>query len=303
MVPEPLQQLPWYWVLNALQVLLVAIMAWTSILYEVMVAGLADAVALFQTRLDRYCQQHISGCEGQGHGGRIDSEQGRRHHDKHDAVDEGKLAGGQSKGIRASKVRVWAMDEVKIDRPHHGSVSPLQFALEPSVDHPAPLPDLELHLTYLRDIYRSVRRLSSDACAFCSVPSLSLYVCVTLNILLHSYIAIIMYGSGGGEHFAGRTNMFMTGSTVCALRLMVVSCAGSRLLRSGHRLRQTLSELRWPVHTSAAARDALHLLLEQTRRPAAFDVWDLFTMQKKNVLSLFSFVLTYFVIMLQMNVG
>ncbi|KAF0300404.1 hypothetical protein FJT64_003305 [Amphibalanus amphitrite] len=86
-------------------------------------------------------------------------------------------------------------------------------------------------------------------------------------------------------------------------RLAVVNCAGSRLLQSGRRLQEGLAALRWPARPTATARLQLRQMMEWSRQPPELDVWGLCTVQKSTVLSLFSFVLTYYVIMLQFKVG
>ena len=87
-----------------------------------------------------------------------------------------------------------------------------------------------------------------------------------------------------------------------ALRLLIVSCAGSRLIQQGQQLHHQLAAVSWRRHVTARARFSLQLLLERTRQPVAFEGWGLFTVQKATMLSLFGFVLTYCVILIQMQV-
>ena len=82
--------------------------------------------------------------------------------------------------------------------------------------------------------------------------------------------------------------------------LSIVADAGSRLIQQSEELRDVVAKKCWSARMTAAARGELQVLLEQTRTPLALDVWGLFSVQKSVLLSVLSFVLTYFVIMLQM---
>ena len=85
------------------------------------------------------------------------------------------------------------------------------------------------------------------------------------------------------------------------LRLLIVCCAGSRLIQQGEQLHAALVDADWSeAELSPAARLSLHLLLEKTRQPAAFHGWGLFAAQKTTMLSMLGFVLTYSVILMQM---
>ncbi|KAF0307162.1 hypothetical protein FJT64_021444 [Amphibalanus amphitrite] len=298
-VPPALQAPPGYWVITVLQVLLTVALAGTTLVFELLFAGLADAVALFQTRLERYCQEHI-GRRSEALddvNGNVSERQPPDHHQVGDA-EKGWLSSNTGSVGPLSKAGLWIMDEL---RPRVRPVTSPSPIWEPPLGCPEWSPELERHLSHLRTTHLSVSRLAADAAAFCSLPALSLYSCVTTNILLHSYISVNLFGSDA--QFSGRANTLPLGSVSATLRLLTASCAGSRLLSSGQQLHQTLTEAGWPDQTPQTGRLALHLLLERTRRPPAFDVWGLFVVEKRNILSLLSFVLTYFVIMMQMNVG
>ncbi|KAF0303176.1 hypothetical protein FJT64_002907 [Amphibalanus amphitrite] len=155
--------------------------------------------------------------------------------------------------------------------------------------------------THLTTLYSSVRDLADDLTSFCSLPTLLLHTTVAAGMLFGSYVSILMVSTKSGSSTA-KVIGFASYTLSMVLRLVLVSWAGSWLIERGEQLQQTLARLRWPASASPAARFQLQQLMEQTRQPPAFHGWGLFTVQKTNMVALFSFVLTYFVILLQMQV-
>ena len=96
---------------------------------------------------------------------------------------------------------------------------------------------------------------------------------------------------------------FVLFQTVTVLKLTAVSVCGSRLAGNNGRLAGTLTDTSCSVsHLSAPLRFTLQMLIEQARTPLEFTDCGFFVTQKMTMLSLLSFVLTYCIIMVQLNV-
>ena len=85
------------------------------------------------------------------------------------------------------------------------------------------------------------------------------------------------------------------------VRLLLVSISGSRLADSSQQLHGALTVVRCPGSVTPETQLTLQLLLEQTRAPLGFDAWGLFVTHKTTMLSLLGFVLTYFIIVMQLS--
>ena len=146
--------------------------------------------------------------------------------------------------------------------------------------------------------YRLVHQLVSDTADAFSAPLLWLHAAVAAILLLAGYISAVKLT--GRADVATKTELLYLVMMNWLTSLSVVAVSGSRLIQQSEELRDVVAKQCWSARMSSAARGELQVLLEQTRTPLALDVWGLFSVQKSVLLSVLSFVLTYFVIMLQM---
>ena len=153
-------------------------------------------------------------------------------------------------------------------------------------------PDTAPQLRRLSDRYRQVFRLTSYVTDTFSTAVLSLYSATTAVLLLGGYVLVV---TTTGESIS--LYLYMMISLLC---MCGISVSGSRLIQQSTQLHDVITKELWPRPMAPVVRRQLELLMEQTRTPLAIEVWDLFSLQKGSVLSVMSFVLTYFVIMLQM---
>ena len=155
-----------------------------------------------------------------------------------------------------------------------------------------------LELQRQSERYRLVHQLASDTANAFSAPLLWLYAAVAISLLLAGYVAAVQ-PTGQDEVSTNTESLYMTMAYwfVC---LSTVTDAGSRLIQQSEELRDVVAKECWSATMSAAARGKLQVLLEQTRTPLALDVCGMFSVEKSVLLSVLSFVLTYFVIMMQM---
>ena len=160
-------------------------------------------------------------------------------------------------------------------------------------------------LAHQSERYRLVYQLVSDTADVFSAPLLWLHAAVAAILLLVGYVvAVQLSGHAGSSGAPGPP----AANTVSLCLLMVhwflclstVAVAGSRLMQQSEQLRDVVSKDCWSRRMSVGTHAELQVLLEQTRVPLALNVWGLFNVQKSVLLSVLSFVLTYFVIMLQM---
>ncbi|KAF0291758.1 hypothetical protein FJT64_010146 [Amphibalanus amphitrite] len=145
-------------------------------------------------------------------------------------------------------------------------------------------------------------QLAADVASVCSVPVLSLYASVITSLLLGGYVTLVALHSREGS----ARGLLVSGACLglYVLRVLAVSCAGSRLLAERQQLLAALAAVTWRPGEppSTEGQFLLQMLLEQARQPLGIHGGGLFVAQKSTVLSLFAFVLTYFVIMVQMKV-
>ena len=159
-----------------------------------------------------------------------------------------------------------------------------------------PGPDVALQLSRLSDRYRLVFQLTSDVAETFSVPVLSLYAITTAILLIGGYLLVVPEP----DSLISWVGAYCLGITVCVICLCGISISGSSLTQQSNQLRDVIAKDLWPRPMSPATRQQLQLFMDQTTTPLAIDIWGLFSLQKTSVLSVMSFVLTYFVIMLQM---
>ena len=311
-VPTALHSKPWYYVSLAIQLAFGIIPITMQIVFDVVLQGFIDALSLFQLRLVRYIDAAFSQTCAVG----------RSSPDQHHQSIE------DTETVFASDAWM-SPDQVK-QRPHkdssgnvgaeghssdlinfRGASAPTVITVRPAKVCPAPYPSpaellevtvsLDLLLRRVTEVYKSVRHLACEANAFCSLPILSLHACVTATLLLGSYVSNLMYCLE--DNISTEIYGFATFTLMAVFRLMLVSASGSGLMQRGQQLHQTLTFAHWPEDMSGREKFLLQMLAEQTRTPIAFEGWGLLTVQKGTMLTLFSFVLTYFVIMVQMDVA
>ncbi|KAF0297491.1 hypothetical protein FJT64_005053 [Amphibalanus amphitrite] len=334
-VPAALQTPDWFNAIVGLQVLaVVASFAYQSV-FDAVLIGLLDSAALGMERLDRYTKRYVTREDALGRDGAslaselkvrpagdsVDSgldeklevealDQGPVHLSAASAADN---IGSQKDlddivGIFTKPRPVDARDGLWLHHPEicpipdieRGSAGPTSAAVGDTLSAALrdPAGDLETGLERLSEAYRALHCLASEAAEFCSVPTLSLHASVTAVLLVGVYVTINLFIAGGpGAILRISLIIFLTLNT---LRVAFVSSAGSRLQTCGERLTTTLVGARWPHRLSPGVRHALRMLVEQTRRPPSFHGGGLFIVRKETMLSMMSFVLTYFVILVQM---
>ncbi|KAF0290931.1 hypothetical protein FJT64_010880 [Amphibalanus amphitrite] len=172
---------------------------------------------------------------------------------------------------------------------------------------PAPLQRAaypESRLRLLSATLSEVTQLAEDSADLCSLPTLSLHTAATTGLLagIYCFIQLVhIFFSTAAQ--VSESVMFLLFLASFAVRLVAIGAAGSRLSGQQQRLRARLSAVRWSPPAPPAVHSELHLLLEQTRQELVFHGWGLFSTQKETIVSLLGFVLTYVVILVQMNVS
>ena len=289
LVPAALQTPGWFWAITGLQLLHDISVTAVNAALDLLVIGLADAVALLLERLS----QRLS----------MDEELDKRRStedveaiigfedmlptkDAFLANPDVRVKGIAVTGEKTTiKKRTQVITSAKI-LPAHEDAAPSILSF----------PSRETRLRQLITAHREVRLLAAEAADLCSPPLLCLFTSVTAILLLGVYVSIVLLKTG-----SSLTAISMAYVALMLLRLLIVCCAGSRLIQQGERLHAALVDADWSeAELSAAARLSLHLLLERTRQPPTFHGWGLFTAQKTTMLSMLGFVLTYSVILMQM---
>ena len=317
LAPTALSYPPWNGAVFGLQLVHLNMAAALVILFDILLAGLTDAVAVLLMRLGRFARDHLSDELSEGCRNGNADEQVVWHSDVfHVSGRTAEKAGeatrpvpvhnrGESRHtlfVRSNEIDPPARDETKSPVP-----LPVQIRSPAAASVPAPLQrhgDLEHRLRLLSGTFGQVRRLAGDAADLCSLPTLSLHAWATTALLAGIYISIRLSLDywDTASHIAESAGLALFLPTL-ALRLLVISSAGSRLTRHQQQLHAQLAAVSWPAAAaSTAARFQLQLLLELTREEITFHGWGLFSTQKGTLVSLLGFVLTYVVILVQMNV-
>ncbi|KAF0290172.1 hypothetical protein FJT64_011612 [Amphibalanus amphitrite] len=219
----------------------------------------------------------------------------------------------QEDAISAGAKKAWSLEdssavEEGIAGPSCEEVNPRQDVAAPGTEsvfgsgptHPTPFTaaDPAVRLQRLSERYRRVFLLVSETVSVFGAPLLGLHAAVAAILLLAGYV--------GAGHLSGRRglsvdvaglSLVMVYWFVC---LLTVNVSGSGLLERSQELHSALAKQCWPAARGAAQRRRLGALLEQTRGPLTLHVCGVFTVRKEALLSVLSFVLTYFVIMMQM---
>ena len=278
-IPVALRTSDWYPALVAFQVVIAVIAVFCLVLLTLILSGLLDATALELQHILRALQDCFLDAKG-------------------DRPTPGA-------GVKIRKVKkAWA-GVVPVPGDGRGGgygVSPAGDDEDKSAT-PTIRPDADLQLRQLSVRYRRVYQLTSDIAETFSVALLSLYMTCTAILLIGGYLMVVI--------LEGRLPLPVTLSPatglpagLCGILYLVCLCAvsasGSRLTQQSAELSDIIAKDLWPRPMPSDAREQLQLLMNQTSTPLAIDVCGLFNLQKNSALSVISFALTYFVIMLQM---
>ena len=161
--------------------------------------------------------------------------------------------------------------------------------------------DLESAIRQLTRAHRQVRALASEAAALCSPPTFTQHASIIVQLMVGLYVTIGLFLDSDSNKVLKTGMVFYLTATV--LKLAAVSACGSRLAGSSGHLADTLTDTSCSLrHLSPPLRFTLQMLIEQARRPPEFTGCGFFVTQKTTMLSLLSFVLTYFIIMVQLKV-
>ena len=283
-LPEPLRSGAGFTLVFVLQGILAGMQTVELLTFILMVAGLVDAAAL-QLRLTQRALLSVCCPDASGEtlnptgvrSGQVDVTPAR--------TEVGNETATQNK-TKAERVAAWSDVETVDDL----------VSLSSPGDSDGTSAVFELRRQSKR--YRLVHQLVSDTANAFSTPLLWLHAAVAVN-LLAGYIAAVQL-SGQVETTSYDSEVLCLAMVHWLAYLSIVADAGSRLIQQSEKLRDVVAKKCWSARMSAAARGELQVLLEQTRTQLALDVWGLFNVQKSVLLSVLSFVLTYFVIMLQM---
>ena len=297
-----------YWVVVGLQMVSNHCLLSFGVLFDLLLVGLTDASTLLLTRLTRFCCLQL------------DSGDGFRRHVSGSGQQDVETLGGSDVGatiltpLHVSYVKLADADPAVRHSSGSAPLSAVRISILPQSDEAAvapphgPLklsgacverpPELESELQQLRQLYGSVSDLTSAAAALCSLPTLGLHAYITAGLLIGLYVNVALFRGGAGLARAVAYSLFLL---LNVLRLALVSVAGSRLAERSQQLHAALAGLRWSGPLTSETRLTLQLLLAQTQQPLGFDGWGLFVTHKTTMQSLLSFVLTYFIIMVQMT--
>ncbi|XP_037069208.1 uncharacterized protein LOC119090494 [Pollicipes pollicipes] len=148
--------------------------------------------------------------------------------------------------------------------------------------------------------YEDVSRLRDVMTDLCQLPLLIGHATSMATILLTSYT--ILNKAFKADHQGRAMQLASMGSYLCLFvcRITCYSLDGSSIMEKNAALASSLTKLRWPDMTKADRRRR-EALLQKTKLPFGIDVMGFFSVQKTNILSILSFALTYFVILVQMG--
>ncbi|KAF0292518.1 hypothetical protein FJT64_009506 [Amphibalanus amphitrite] len=309
-LPDAMLTPAWYPVVMVLQSFFCVCTMSLQVFFEVLLLGMADSVTAFTERLGTFCQRQISDQDSPessvtdwkdergdnsdrtplpAYGEKPNPNTNKltlvfnpEKHFNHDIQSPELMLHNLGKDETPTKPRApiaWTIGSSSSNRDHLASNIPTEghFTEAPGA-RPTTVGDLETRLDLLTSLFDSVRRLADDNAEFCSLPTLSLYSSVAAGLLLGSYASMV-------------------------LRLLIVSCAGTRLIQQGRQLHDQLAagQLAPPRSRRARASASSSCWSGAVSRPRC-TAGSCSPVQKDAMLSLFGFVLTYIVILIQMQV-
>ncbi|KAF0310153.1 Two pore calcium channel protein 1 [Amphibalanus amphitrite] len=293
-VPPLLRGPAGYWLVVTLQVLSNNWLFALSVLFDLILVGLTDASTLLLMRLSRLSHLWLA-----GDGAREHTEAPETPTPEADSLPEDWVSRSPCLVVAGDKsLRGAAAVRISV-LPDTGAVTARRRRDDPRCHcavGPAGLDPCRLR--ELRQLYGRVSELTAAGAALCSLPTLGLHALVTGTLLIGLYVNVQLFRGGGDLARAVGYALFLL---LAAVRLLLVSVSGSRLADRSQQLHAALAGARWSGHASPEARLTLQLLLAQTQQPLGFDGWGLFVTHKTTMQSLLGFVLTYFIIMVQMS--
>ena len=293
LVPPALRGPRGYWLVVAFQVLASNWLFGFSVLFNLVLIGLTDASTLLVARLTRLSGLWLDAGWDREH--TADGSQKAawsaddRDWPEWDPPGLGEAAASEDSPA-AVRVTVLARSGARSVRRLGGCACGL-CADRPAAAEPC-------RLQQLRRLYGQVAELTAAGAELCSLPTLGLHGLVTTALLVGLYVNVQLFRGGAGLVRAVSYALFLL---LSVLQLVLVSVSGSRLADRGQQLHAALTTVRWAGRVTPEAQLALQLLLAHTRQPIGFDGWGLFTTHKTTMQSLLGFVLTYFIIMIQLH--
>ena len=146
--------------------------------------------------------------------------------------------------------------------------------------------------------YSQVRALSEIINHLCGLPALVTHASTMTTILFGVYASMML---GSLDPYPGRDTQltgFVVFISIFTLRIMFISFDGGKIAEQCEALAAALAGMEW-LHLPPEAKQRREAILQKTSQPIAISAAGVFNINKINVLNVFSFILTYLVVMMQ----
>ena len=153
------------------------------------------------------------------------------------------------------------------------------------------LTTIDSHYSQVMDLCTAINRM-------CGLPVLVMHA-ATMTVVLFGLYASIMLASELSK--PGRSTQllgFVVYISIFVLRIILVSFDGGQITEQCQELSAALASMEW-LHLPQEARLRRKILRQKTAQPLCISAAGVFNVNKINVLNIFSFVLTYLVVMIQ----
>ncbi|KAF0294903.1 hypothetical protein FJT64_007499 [Amphibalanus amphitrite] len=146
--------------------------------------------------------------------------------------------------------------------------------------------------------YSQIASLANSINRLCGLPVLITHAATMTVVLFGVYASILLASEpskpGRGTQITG----FAVFIFMFVLRIIFVSFDGGEITENCEELSASLAAMEW-LHLPPEAKQRRKALLQKTAQPLCISAAGVFNINKINVLNIFSFVLTYLVVMVQ----
>ena len=161
--------------------------------------------------------------------------------------------------------------------------------------------DATTPLEFLQTIdhhYRHVLALSKAINHLCGLPALVTHASTMTTVLFGLYVCVLMANEpplpGRDTNLAGLALFVL----IFILRIIFVSFDGGQITDRSEALAAAVANMEW-LHLPQEAKERREALLQKTSQHIRISAAGIFSINKVNVLNIFSFVLTYLVVLIQ----
>ncbi|KAF0297684.1 hypothetical protein FJT64_004891 [Amphibalanus amphitrite] len=136
----------------------------------------------------------------------------------------------------------------------------------------------------------------------CGLPLFGCYAASLINIVTSAYASVVLSNVSAFDDLGAHTKVasYTVYIMLFLWRVIAYSVYGSHITEKNAALAETLTTMDWSV-VSKADRRRKKAFLQIVKLPFNVTAMGFFIIEKSNILAVFGFIMTYFIILLQMG--